>query len=149
MFVWYKNIEIEYILSQKHTNKKIGTQISRPLFFVWHKCLILMNQRLIWINFEFIRGGMIQTLEQYEFIYQVLAFYCIYYKKYPFLSNSSSTTTGNNNNNNNNNTNNNNNNNNHTSSSRSPSVSVSSPSSTCLQSSTTSSSFSFNTQTIH
>jgi hypothetical protein len=29
------------------------------------------------------RGGMIQTLEQYEFIYQVLAYYCIYYKKYP------------------------------------------------------------------
>lgn len=33
------------------------------------------------------RGGMIQTLEQYEFIYQVLAYYCIYYKKYPFGSN--------------------------------------------------------------
>jgi hypothetical protein len=29
------------------------------------------------------RGGMIQTLEQYEFIYQVLAYYFVYYKKYP------------------------------------------------------------------
>jgi receptor-type tyrosine-protein phosphatase R len=47
------------------------------------------------------RGGMVQTLEQYEFIYQVLAYYCIYFKEFPYLS---------------------------TSSLRSPSVSVSSPS---------------------
>ncbi|CAF0868817.1 unnamed protein product [Brachionus calyciflorus] len=31
------------------------------------------------------RGGMIQTLEQYEFIYQVLAYYCVYYKNFPIL----------------------------------------------------------------
>ncbi|RNA37685.1 Receptor-type tyrosine- phosphatase R [Brachionus plicatilis] len=35
------------------------------------------------------RGGMIQTLEQYEFIYQVLAYYCVYYKNFPLLSTSS------------------------------------------------------------
>lgn len=68
------------------------------------------------------RGGMIQTLEQYEFIYQVLAYYCLYYKKIPLIS---------------------------TSSSLSPSLSVSSPSSICLKSpNSTSSSFTFNTQTI-
>lgn len=67
------------------------------------------------------RGGMIQTLEQYEFIYQVLSYYCLYYKKIPLMSTSSSIST-----------------------------SVSSPSSICLKSPTsTSSSFSFNTQTIH
>lgn len=67
------------------------------------------------------RGGMIQTLEQYEFIYQVLSYYCLYCKKIPLMSTSS----------------------------LSPSVSVSSPSSLCLKSPTsTSSSFSFNTQTI-
>ncbi len=27
------------------------------------------------------RGGMIQTLEQYEYLYQILAYYCIYYKQ--------------------------------------------------------------------
>lgn len=33
------------------------------------------------------RGGLVQTLEQYEFIYQVLAYYCIKYKNlvYPSL----------------------------------------------------------------
>lgn len=68
------------------------------------------------------RGGMIQTLEQYEFIYQVLAYYCLYYKKIPLIS---------------------------TSSSLSPSLSVSSPSSLCLKSpNSTSSSFTFNTQAI-
>jgi receptor-type tyrosine-protein phosphatase R len=35
-------------------------------------------------NLRMDRGGMIQTLEQYEFIYQVLAYYCVYYKKYQF-----------------------------------------------------------------
>lgn len=69
------------------------------------------------------RGGMIQTLEQYEFVYQVLSYYCLYYKKIPLMS---------------------------TSSSISPSMSVSSPSSICLKSPiSTTSSFSFNTQTIH
>lgn len=32
---------------------------------------------------------MIQTLEQYEFIYQILAYYCVYYKNFPLLSTSS------------------------------------------------------------
>ena len=32
------------------------------------------------------RGGMIQTLEQYEFIYRVLAYYCSYYMKFPMIS---------------------------------------------------------------
>jgi hypothetical protein len=62
---------------------------------------------------------MIQTLEQYEFVYQVLAYYCIYYKKFPYIQTSS------------------------------PAMSISSPSSTCLQSSASSNfSFNMNTQTI-
>jgi len=78
------------------------------------------------------RGGMIQTLEQYEFIYQVLAYYCLYYKKIPLILTSSTSAA-----------------------SLSPSsLSVSSPSSVCVSSlksptTTSSSSFSFNnTQTI-
>ena len=36
------------------------------------------------------RGGMRQTLEQYEFIYQVLAYYCVYHRKFPLNSTSTS-----------------------------------------------------------
>ncbi len=41
-------------------------------------------------NLRIDRGGMVQTLEQYEFIYQVLAYYCVYYKKYQFSTSANS-----------------------------------------------------------
>lgn len=70
-------------------------------------------------NLRIDRGGMIQTLEQYEFIYQVLAYYCVYYKKFSFGSNLSMS---------------------------SSSAVPSSPPLNCLRSPTLSSTFSFNTQ---